>query len=188
MEDNKFKKDVADPDVNIMKLNEIFEIAESTGDLVDTTTGEVIEMTAMDTAEIKSEVSEMRKELKEIEDSMPDVDQIILDNIDRANRFLDNIEEQIMKGNGSATMMESCATLINAVTQAATSITGISYNNDVLEIRRGELALRERKVSIDAMKGNQPIIPSTVQGDVNITNQTITMTREELLKELAKDD
>jgi hypothetical protein len=177
MEDNKFKKDVADPDVNISKLNDVFNVMES-GEYVNEVTGEIIDV---DVDKAVADVKEMRKELTSIEESLPDVDQIILENIERANRFLDRIETEVMNGNGSATMMESCATLINAVTTAATSITGISYNNDLLEIRRGELAVREKKLTIDAMKGNTP---TSVTGDVNITQNTITMTREELLKEM----
>ena len=184
MEDgNRFKTDV-DLDVNVRKLDEIFEV-DDTGEMVNITTGEIIEDDAI---KVKSEVSELRAELKDIEESLPDIDGIILDNINRANRFLDMIEEQVYKGNGTATMMESVGTLINAVTNAATSITGISYNNDVLEIRRNELALREKKLTLEHMKGNDPKLPTTVEGDVNITQNTITMTREELLKEFAKDD
>lgn len=171
-EDSKFRKDVADPEADFKKLDEIFE--------VNTTTGEIVK-----TEDIKAEVVEMRKELKEIEESLPDVDGIILDNINRANRFLDVIEAQIMAGNLKASMIESCATLINAVTAAATSITGISYNNEMLDIKRDELRIREKKVTIDAMKANNP---SHVEGDVHITQNTITMTREELLKELSKND
>ncbi len=180
MEENKYKKDVADPDVNVQKLNDIFDVME-TGELVNATTGEVIEV---DVDSAVAEVKEMREELQAIEKDMPDIDGIILDNIKRANRFLDKIEKDVMTGNGSAVMMESTATLINAVTQAATSITGISYNNDIVAIRREELRLREKKLTIEAIKGGTP---TQVTGDVNITNNSLTMTREELLKELRDD-
>ena len=105
MEDgSKYKQDVADPDVNIDKLNEIFE--------VDTGTGEMIPID-----DDKKEIALMRESIKEIENDMPDIDGIILDNISRANRFLDKIEDSVMNGNGSAVMMESTATLINAVNE-----------------------------------------------------------------------
>lgn len=176
-EDNKFKKDVADPQADFDKLDKIFEVMDEVyevspdGELVNSSTGEI-----MNASDVKAEVVEMRKELKEIEESLPDVDQIILSNIERANRFLDKIEESLMAGNLSAGMMESVGTLINAVTAAATSITGISYNNDVLDIRREELRIREKKLTIENIaKGAQ---------EVHITNNNLTMTREELLKEL----
>ena len=177
MEDgNRFKKDVADPETNVKSLDAIFDIDPSTGDLINTNTGEISDVNDANTI---LEVKQMRKELKKIEDDlpdMPDVDQIILDNIKRANRFLDKIEDEVMTGNGSAIMIESVGTLINAVTQAATSITGISYNNDIVEIRREELRLREKKMTIESIaKGAK---------EVHITNNNLTMTREELLKEL----
>ncbi len=165
MEENKYKTDVADPDVNVSKLNEIFE--------VDTSTGEMIPI-----EDAKKEVAIMRETIKEIAKDIPDIDGIILDNIKRANRFLDKIEDSVMNGNGSAVMMESTATLINAVTQAATSITGISYNTDMLEIKREELRIREKKLTIEN------IVKPGQGGDVNITNNNLTMTRAELLKEL----
>jgi hypothetical protein len=162
-EENKFKKDTADPQANVKKLDEIFE--------VDTETGEILNV-----EEAQTEIREIKKELKEIEDSLPDIDNIILSNIERANRFLDVLEDQVIRGNLSAGMVEACATLINAVTSAATSITGISYNNEVLEIRKGELQLREKKLAIEGIASGAK--------NVNITNNNLTMTREELLKEL----
>ncbi len=173
MEENKFRKDVADPNINVKNLNDIFDVDPNTGDIVNLDDS----LTAVE------EVNEMRKELKKIEDNLPDIDNIIVKNIERANEFLDKVGEQIMMGNLSASMIEACATLINAVTTAATSITGISYNNDVLEIRRGELAVREKKLTLDSIKNDKPI---SVQGDVNVTNQNLTMSREDLLRELRK--
>jgi len=182
MEDgNKYQKDVADPDVSVNKLNNIFDVLED-GEFVNEETGEIVEI---DVATAIAETQEMRKELKALEDDLPDVDKIILDNIARANRFLDKIEEEVMSGNGSAIMMESTATLINAVTSAATSITGISYNNDIVDIRKREVQVREKKLAIEAVKSNTP---SNVHGDVNIVNNNLTMTREELLKELRAND
>jgi len=165
MTENKFKKDVADPNVNVNKLNEIFE--------VDTTTGEMIPIN-----DAQREVQLMRDTIKEIEKDIPDIDGIILSNIERANRFLDKIEEQVMKGNMSASMLEACSSLMNAVTSAATSITGISYNNDVLDIRREELRIREKKITLES------IVKPGTGGDVHITNNHLTMTREQMLEEL----
>lgn len=173
--DNKYQKDVAEPNINVTNLNSIFECAE-TGDLVDTSTGEIIS-----TEDALAEVKVLKNEIKNIEDSLPDVDQIILNNIDRANNILDKVETQIINGNMTGTMLEACATLINAVTSAATSVTGISYNNEMLDIKREELRIRDKKVMMDSIKDNTP---TQVTGDVNITNQNLVMTREELLKEL----
>lgn len=161
MEDNKFKKDVAEIDTNVNNLDKIFN--------VDTNTGEVTEINV-------SDIKSMRQELQEIESSLPNVDNIIMSNIERANRLLDLVEGQVIRGNISGSMLESIATMINAITSAATSITGISYNNEVLNIKREELAYKEKKLTIDSIaKGAK---------EVHITNNNLTMTREQLLKEL----
>jgi len=169
MEDNKFQKDRADTNVNVTKLDAIFNVNTDTGEIFKNDSDNIYDSAL-------TEVTELRNELKQIESSLPDIDNIIFSNIERANRFLDIVEDQIIRGNISASMIESCATLINAVTTAATSITGISYNNNILDIKREELRIREKKLTIDNIANGAK--------EVHITNNNLTMTREQLLSEL----
>ena len=88
-----------------------------------------------------NQIQEMRKELKEMNDTDPD--DIIYDNIDRANRFLDVLENRILDNEKDKTLprlMEVASQLINAITQATQSIVGIqknemdfAYKNDYLK-------------------------------------------------------
>ncbi len=186
-DENRYRQDVADPGINVENLNNIFECDPDSGDMVNTTTGEIVDrdsINSRDAEKTLAEVKEMKKDLAVIEDSLPDVDGIIVTNIENANSILEKVQEQILAGNLSASMIEACSSLLNAITSAATSITGISYNNDMLTIKRDELRIREKKIMMDGIKG---ATPSVVEGDVNITQNAITMTREELLKELRGD-
>lgn len=158
--ENVFRKDYADPEPDIDQLDEIFGTSRT---LVDAETGEII-----------NEVNEMRKELKALENDLPDVDQIILDNIQRANRILDRVEDGISTGAFTASMIEAAGKLIDSVTSAATSITGIGYNNEIIRQKERDLDIKEKKLMIDsAIKGAE---------NVNITNNTLVMNREELMK------
>ena len=156
---DKWKEDKADPQVNVDLLNSEFDIEISSN--LDKTV---------------QEVKEMRKELKELESDLPDADQIIYDNIERANRILDTIEHDISNGDHSARLLEVVGQLINAVTSAATSITGISYNQQVIDHKNRMLDIKEKELAVKGIvKGAE---------NVNITNNNLVMTREDLLKML----
>jgi hypothetical protein len=156
---DKWKEDKADPQVNVDLLNSEFDIEISSN--LDKTV---------------QEVKEMRKELKELESDLPDADQIIYDNIERANRILDTIEFDISNGDHSARLLEVVGQLINAVTSAATSITGISYNQQVIDHKNRMLDIKEKELAVKGIvKGAE---------NVNITNNNLVMTREDLLKML----
>jgi hypothetical protein len=156
---DKWKEDKADPQVNVDLLNSEFDIEISSN--LDKTV---------------QEVKEMRKELKELESDLPDADQIIYDNIERANRILDTIEFDISNGDHSARLLEVVGQLINAVTSAATSITGISYNQQLIDHKNRMLDIKEKELAVKGIvKGAE---------NVNITNNNLVMTREDLLKML----
>jgi hypothetical protein len=154
----KYKEDIADPQLNISSLNKEFDINIQTTNFTEQI----------------NEINKMRKDLNDIESTLPDVDQIIYDNIDRANRLLDNIEIDINKGNTNARLLEVTGQLINAVTVAATSITGIGYNQQIIDSKNRALDIKEQEVAVK----------SAVLGakEVNITNNNLTMSREDLLK------
>ena len=161
----EYGEDKADPQVNSNLLNKEF-------DIVNTITGEIVN-TNIDIQEVK----DMRKELQDLETDAPDSDQIILDNINRANRILDKLEEGILSGDHSARGIEVVGQLINAVTVAATSVTGISYNQQIIDNKNRALDIKEQemlvKQTLKSVKGAE---------NVNITNNNLVMTREDLLK------
>jgi hypothetical protein len=168
---NKYVKDQAEPESDMSALDEIFNVAIDNNLIVDANTGEIISE-----AEITDEVKAMRKELKDLEDDLPDVDQFIVDNINRANRILDKVEEDITgdRGNYTASLIEACSNLINTVTSAANSITGITVGQEQLRQKERALDIKEKEVAIKGiMKGD---------GNVTVNNNSLIMNREELMK------
>ena len=156
--DTKYNEDVADPQLNVEMLDREFNIDIQTSNFSDQI----------------DEINEMRKELTNIEENLPDVDQIIFDNIERANRFLDKIEDNMTRGDLSARLLEVTGQLINAVTTAAISVTGIGYNQQIIDNKNRALDIKEKDIAVK----------SVIKGvkEVNITNNNLTMSREDLLK------
>jgi len=154
----EYKEDKTDPQINMDSLNKEFDV----------------QIQSEDSMEVQiQEVQDMRKELTEIENGFPDSDQIILDNIKRANRILDIVEKNIKEGDHSARFLEVAGQLINAVTAAATSVTGISYNQQIIDNKNRALDIKERELEVKSIvKGAE---------NVNITNNNLVMSREDLL-------
>lgn len=82
-----------------------------------------------------------------------DPDDILRENIQRANRFLDRVENEIESGNFSARILEVAGLLLNSVTAAASQIQSSGYNEAYLQVREKlvslkqvELELRRRKL------------------------------------------
>ena len=157
MSDTKYKEDYADPQLNIEGLDREFNIKG----------GNI-------TTQI-NQISDMKKELQGISKELEgeDPDKIILDNINRANRMLDLIEEDVKSGSRSARLFEVCGQLINAITSAATSITGISYNQQVIDNKERALDIKEKELTVKNIARGD--------GDVNVTNNNLIMTQQQLL-------
>jgi len=65
-----------------------------------------------------------------------DPDSIIKDNIDRANRILDQVEDELANGNFSARLVEVAAKTMDSVTNAVSQIQSTVYNNDYLQLKK----------------------------------------------------
>ena len=163
MDRNMFLKDHADPEPNTGALDELFNVAIENNQIIDTDTGEIM-----------GEVNSMRAELDKLRDDLPDADQIITDNIARANRILDRVEDTIGTGAFTAAMIEAAAKLLDSVTSAANSITGISFNAEVIRQKDRDLDRKEKEL----------LVKGLVKGADNVTinNNNLTMNREDLLK------
>jgi hypothetical protein len=169
MDRNMFLKDHADPEPNTSALDQVFNVAIDNNQMVD-----------IDTGEILGELNSMRKELDELKEDLPDADQIIVDNIARANRILDRVEGCIGTGAFTATMIEAAAKLIESVTSAANSITGISFNAEVIRQKDRDLDRKEKELAIKGLvKGAE---------NVTINNNQLIMNREDLLKMIKGDE
>ena len=150
----KFNEDKADPQMNISTLNKAFNTC--------------------------NKLQEMREELNcatEIADEYVDPDNILYSNIDRANRLLDRIEDEINSGDTAARLFEVSSQLINAITTATTSIVGSAKDDADLEYKNRVLELKERELQLKSIiKGEQPQSIGTVNNNVIVSN------REDIMK------
>jgi len=83
----------------------------------------------------------------EFEDS-EDPNKILIDNIDRANRMLDQVEEELLNGNFSARLVEVAGQLINTVTNSSKEILTSENYKKYLHIRKKMLLLQKEKIKL----------------------------------------
>lgn len=177
---NKWEETKTSPQMNVSLLDNEFGIDKKmvdTNTLVDVNTGEIFDM-----EKCLSDVDTLRKDLEAVSTNLVVPDEIISKNIDRANKFLDKIQEQIESGDLNARLFEVAGQLIMAVTAAATSITGISYNQQIIDNKNRALDIKEKEMKVKSIQGD--IIKGAE--NVNITNNTLIMNREQLLEMLNK--
>lgn len=100
-------------------------------------------------------------------------DDLLKNNIDRANRILDRMEYEMENGNFSARMAEVTSQLINAVTTAISQNFTNNYNISYLQLRDNIVKLKEIELKHKLSYGKGP----------KTLNQNIIVTdRESLLK------
>lgn len=130
--------------------------------------------------QMKTDLAESMKQ----KENQEDPDNILYENIDRANRFLDILENEITeedpeskkrKNKNISRLFEVSAQLINAITSATQSIAGsykdemeYQYKLELLELKNKELMIKH------ALGGGQG-------SGSNTTNNLIVSSREELL-------
>ncbi|MFW6001941.1 MAG: hypothetical protein ACOCQD_01220 [archaeon] len=133
---------------------------------------------------IKEMKNELQESVKNKEDN-EDPDNILYQNIDRANRFLDILEEKIQSNETNqkkniSRLFEVSAQLINAITTASSSIIGgqkdaaeYEYKLQLLEIKNKELEIKAALQDGGKGKGT--------------TNNLIVTDRESIM-DMIKDD
>lgn len=136
---------------------------------------------------IKQMKSDLAESMKQKEDQ-EDPDNILYKNIDRANRFLDILENEITeedpesktpKKKNISRLFEVSAQLINAITSATQSIAGSykddmehSYKLELLELKNKELAIKHALKGGEAYTTNNNLIVSSREDILDlISNQ-----------------
>jgi len=98
---------------------------------------------------LEAEISDIQESFRINTNIATTPDQILKENIERANRVLDILEDDALERKViSARKAEVMAQLINAVTNAANSIISDEYNKDYLQLRRSVLQLKEKELRI----------------------------------------
>lgn len=125
----------------------------------------------MDEAEVEAEIVHILDSL-DINTIRKSPDQVLSENIGRANRILDIMElDAVTTQKISARKAEVMAQMINAVTNAATSIISDDYNKEYLQIRRDVILLKEKELRIRQIGAGTPG-----------TQQLIVTDRESIMK------
>lgn len=103
-----------------------------------------------------------------------DPDDILRENIQRANRFLDRVETEIEGGNFSARILEVAGLLLNSVTAAASQIQSSGYNEAYLQVREKLVSLKQVELELRRRKLEKGSSGTTKQ-------QMIIASREDIL-------
>ena len=103
--------------------------------------------------------------------SKTDPDEALKENIDRANRILDRVEQELESGNFTARMVEVAGNILNTVTNSSKElITNINYNK--------YLQIRDRMVQYkyDELEAKQSKFRSPTSQNIIVSN------REDIMK------
>jgi len=160
---SRYDEDHADSQINNSKLKSLFNMGNDP-------TSESLPSTDILIDEITNDSGEVRRS----------PDEIVHANIERAERFLDTIEDSIANG-GSARMFEVASALINAVTQASASIIGTNQYEEEIRYKERLLALKEREIAVKEALGTKSGGPKTV-------NNILITDRESLLKVINEEE
>jgi hypothetical protein len=108
-----------------------------------------------------------------------DPDEIIRDNIKRANRILDFTEEELYNGNFSARLVEVLSRTMDSITNAVSQIQSTVYNQDYLQLKARVIELKEEELEYKVKNLKKP----------NVGSQNIIFTdRESVLKALKNNN
>lgn len=168
MSRDKFGEDPPENQLNIGNLNKTFGISSNP----DTMETQVKDM--------KDTLEETSKELEKAEQSenKPDPDSVLYQNIDRANRLLDKLENQMDTGQTEARVFEVASQLINAITTASSSIVGVNEHSEELEYKYKWLEHKEKELQVkQALKDGK----SDEEGQQVTNNNLIVTSREDLM-------
>ncbi len=101
--------------------------------------------------------------------------EILKDNINRANEILDLVQDQMLRGNMTARLVEVASDLINGITAAAKELSSDGLQKVSLQLKNRMVELKEREVVVKEKR-----ISNRSTG---VTNQNIIISnREDILK------
>ena len=133
--------------------------------------------------DIKYDIKALRDRIKNIDD-YEDPSKILQENIIRASRLLDHLEDEIDLGitpkGGTSRMLEVATLLINSITTAATAMSTMSFGAADKEYKDKVLSLKELEVNAK-LAGKTPQQALTQNNNVNIftdRNSLLEMLRE----------
>jgi len=131
---------------------------------------------------IEKDAKEIKQDLENIEVS-DNPQEILKDNIARANRILNMVEktmESREKGGFSAALVEVAGQLINSVTNSANQIIASQYNEQFIDIKQQIIDLKAIELKIRAKQLD-------LRRNGGVTKQQIIVTDRESIMKILKD-
>jgi uncharacterized protein YkuJ len=111
------------------------------------------------------DMDDIEKEAECIEVCAEDPIEVIKDNIDRANRILNRVEEEIQNGNFTARMVEVAGNLINGVTAAGKEWISDTNYKRYLQIREAMLQYKYDELEMKKTKYSAPSSQNIIFSD-----------------------
>jgi hypothetical protein len=102
-------------------------------------------------------------------------EQLLRDNIDRANAILDQLHEEMSNGNFSARLVEVAGQIINSVSSSVKEIQQGQYGKSFLLLKARMTDLKKFEIETKAKQGKQP------------TNQNLIVADRESVLKLLED-
>ena len=140
-----------------------------------------------DIEKVQSEITEMRETLEEISEiDELNTNEILQKNIERANWFLDQIQNEVEGGSMSGQLLAAAGSIMNVITSTAGAYVANSINLDTLGIKKDTLSLKEQELELKKAIANAKMTDTTQPQTMNVTNNNtvITANREDILRML----
>lgn len=91
--------------------------------------------------------------------------EVIKDNIERANRILDRVENEMNRGNFSARMVEVAGNIINSITAAGKEVISDTNYKRYLQIREGMLQYKYDELEMKKSNFKTPTSQNIIFSD-----------------------
>lgn len=131
-------------------------------------------------------VEDMRNQLPALtSDQEPDT--ILYKNIEKANKLLDKVYENVIDGgNINARLVEVCGQLINAITTATSSIAGNSFAQQKSDYNMKMVEVKQQEVEVKKIIATNRVEPRQGGGE-QTEKKVLVMDRETLLKMMEEE-
>lgn len=117
--------------------------------------------------EAKDTVKELKETLHEVEENVDsESDEILRNNIARANRILDVLEDDIHSGENNPHLIKALADLIKSITDAAQALASLSFQDLDYEMEEQKLQLKKDEFELKKL---------VTEGSKNTSNNTINI-------------
>lgn len=127
-----------------------------------------------------------KEALNEIKDR-PEADGILKQNIERANRFLDKIEEKIMNSKKpSSFLLDASAKIMDVINKSVSQMGVYGFEDEGIEIKKKQLELKELELLLKTIGKDEKVIEKHKELIVTDRQSLIEMIKEKGLEQIGE--